>query len=893
MSTAPRAPRTGVPEIPADRLTPMFRQWLAAKREHPDALLLFRMGDFYELFFDDARIAAPILEIALTARGRGTKTEAPMCGIPHHALGAYVAKLVDRGYRVAICEQVEDPRKAKGMVRREVVRVLSPGTFADPERLAPDRGLWLAAIAPPGEGDPNWGIALVDLSTGEMLLARREDGAGVADLLARHEVREVLVPEGGKETVTRHLPEISGARPVVTTTTPDRFHPGLAPSTVLDYLGVRSLDAFGCPPDHPGLAAAAAALRHLEDTQHARPRHLDRLRVEDEGEILLLDASTRRNLELVRNLRDATRRHTLLEVLDRTRTPVGARRLRSWILAPLRDAGAIHRRQEVVGALVDDPGLRDEIREVLGGIRDLERLLGRAALGTATPHDLAALRRSLEGLAPLGDALGRIATPLGRDLAGRLDRLEDLLGLLARALADEPGGAPGEGRVIREGYDADLDEARELARGGRRLVAAIEARERERTGIPSLKVRYNKVFGYFIEVTRANLSRVPEDYERRQTLASGERFVTPELKELEARILSAEERVGTRERELFDELLREVVRRGSRLRETADVIGDLDALASLAEVAATEGYVRPVVDEEDRLEIVDGRHPVVERLVGAGGFVPNDCRLDDGQRILVVTGPNMGGKSTYLRQVALLVLMAQVGSFVPAREARIGVVDRVFCRVGAADNLAGGESTFMVEMIETANILHGATERSLVVLDEIGRGTSTWDGMAIAWAVVEHLHDHPRVRPKTLFATHYHELTELATRLPRLANVHITVREHGHEVIFLHRVEPGASDRSYGIHVARLAGLPDPVVRRAREILENLVAEHAGARNLVRPAPGAPLQLDLFAAPRSDPAAEEILARLAGIDPDDTTPRRALEILAELVELARRRNEGG
>ncbi len=891
MSTAPRAPRPGIPEIPADRLTPMFRQWLAAKREHPDALLLFRMGDFYELFFDDARIAAPILEIALTARGRGTKTEAPMCGIPHHALGTYVARLVERGYRVAICEQVEDPRRARGMVRREVVRVLSPGTFTDPDRLAPDRGLWLAALAPPGPGDGPWGIALVDLSTGEMLLARRKEPAGVTDLLARYEVREVLVPEGEGERVGALLPEVGGTRPVVTGTPPDRFHPGLAPATVLDYLGVRSLEAFGCPPDHPGLPAAAAALRHLEETQHARPRHLDRLRVEDEGNVLLLDASTRRNLELVRNLRDGTRRHTLLEVLDRTRTPVGARRLRSWLLAPLRDVEAIRRRQELVAALVEEPGLRDEIRETLGEIRDLERLLGRAALGTAGPHDLVALRSSLAALGPLGSALGRIAAPLGRDLLGRLDRLEDLRDLLERALAAEPAGAPGEGRVIREGFDGELDEARELARGGRKLVAGIESRERERTGIPSLKVRYNKVFGYFIEVTRANLSRVPEDYERRQTLAGGERFVTPELKELEARILSAEERVGTRERELFDGLLREVTRRGPRLRETAEVVGDLDALASLAEVAAAEGWVRPVVDSGDRLEIADGRHPVVERLLGAGRFVPNDCRLDDEQRILVVTGPNMGGKSTYLRQVALLAVMAQVGSFVPAREARIGVIDRVFCRVGAADNLAGGESTFMVEMVETANILHGASDRSLVVLDEIGRGTSTWDGMAIAWAVVEHLHDHPRVRPKTLFATHYHELTELATRLPRLANVHITVREHGNDVVFLHRVEPGASDRSYGIHVARLAGLPDPVVRRAREILDHLATGHGDALDLVRPAPGTPLQLDLFTPARTDPAAEEILARLRGIDPDDTTPRQALAILAELVNLARDRGK--
>ncbi len=893
--TSPRR-RAGMPSALPSRLTPMFRQWLEAKRQHPDALLFFRMGDFYELFFDDARLAAPILEIALTRRGKGTETEAPMCGVPHHALDQYVARLVDRGHRVAICEQMEDPRKTKKMVRREVVRVISPGTVIDPKSLDPAAANWLAAVHETDDG--RTGVALVDLSTGSLVLAEGSGEQGLEDVLARYEVREVLVAERGAGPLEARLPEIRGRRPVLTPLDDDLFHAGMARERVLDGLGVATLSGFGCPDDHPALPAVAAALTHLADTQRVRPAHLDRLRVEQPDSRVTLDQTTRRNLELVANLRDGSRRATLFEVLDRTRTPMGTRLLRSWILEPLRDAAAIRARQDVIDDMVQRGDLRARVREALSGVRDLERLVGRAALRLATPADLATLRGSLERLPELREATAGLPSPRSRELADAVDPLDELRDRLRAALADEPG-AVGEGRVIREGWDEALDEARRLARGGRSLIAEIEARERERTGIGSLKIRYNRVFGYSIEVSKSNLARVPGDYERRQTLASAERFVTPEIRDLEARILSAEERLAERERELFDALVRDVVAEASRLKSTGAAVAEIDVLAGLAELAALDGWSRPVVDERDRIEIEDGRHPVVESLLPSGTFVPNDCRLDENRRLLIVTGPNMGGKSTFLRQVALITILAQIGSFVPARAARIGLVDRVFCRVGASDNLAGGESTFMVEMTETANILHNATPQSLVILDEIGRGTATWDGMALAWSVVEHLHDDPRLSPKALFATHYHELTELAAALPRLANVHITVREYGQEVVFLHRVEPGPSDRSYGIHVARLAGLPDRVVERARTILEDLSRRGAHAVRIESGASRTP-QLPLFGLPaeppvatEDDPVVREVLARLEAADPDGLSPREAHRMLCELVDRLRGRGSSG
>ncbi len=885
---------------PPEQLTPMFRQWLDAKRSHPDALLFFRMGDFYELFYEDAERAAPVLEIALTARGKGTATEAPMCGVPHHAVDAYLARLVERGFRVAICEQVEDPRKVKGMVRREVVRVVSPGTYTAAEPADPGASQNLAAVvrvSVVAAGDEaGWGVALCDLGTGGLLLARAARDAELLDLFARYDVREVVCREPDGAALTALVAAFPGARPLVTPRRDELVAAGSARERLCEALGVASLGGFGCPDDHPALPAALAALRYLADTQRVRPAHLDRLRVLDPRRTLVLDEATRRNLELVGNLRDGSRRHTLLEVLDRTRTPLGARLLRAWLQEPLAERAPLAERLGLVDDFFQRADRRRAARDALSRVRDLERLLARAVLGSATPADLLAVRRSLEAVPEVRAALGG-PDALPGAAAGRLraalDPLDDLVAEIAARLAEEPAGAVGEGRVLRAGCDAELDEARDLARGGRTSIAEIEARERERTGIATLKVRYNRVFGYYIEVSKANVARVPAHWERRQTVATGERYVTAEVRELETRILAAEERMRERETALYDALVGEVAARAARIRGTAAALAEIDAAAGLAEAAAQEGYVRPRFAPEggdgaddDALEIEDGRHPVVERLIPAGRFVPNDCRLDATRRILVVTGPNMGGKSTYLRQVALITLMAHAGSFVPARTARIPLTDRVFCRVGASDNLAGGESTFMVEMTETANILHNATPRSLVVLDEIGRGTATWDGMAIAWAVVEALHDDPRLAPKALFATHYHELTELARTLPRLANAHIAVREHGHDVVFLHRVEPGPSDRSYGIHVARLAGLPDRVVARARAILERLAVEHApAARGVGRPgADTDAVQLDLFGAP-PDPRVEDAVARLRAADPDGLSPREAHDLLRALRTL--------
>ncbi len=873
------------------RVTPMFRQWQEAKKQYPDALLFFRMGDFYELFFEDAKTAAPLLEIALTARGKGTATAAPMCGVPHHAARGYIARLVERGHRVAICEQMEDPKKTKGMVRREVIQLISPGTLTDPSQLDPTTSNYLAAIC--GEEQGPFGVCFVELSTGGLILSSAPDREQLTDLIIRYEAAELLLPESLAQRLRNLLPDNTLRYILLTPVADDLFHPTLAAQRVREALAVSSLSGFGDAETHPGLPAAAAALAHLGETQRIRPAHLDRLRIEDTRRILQLDASSRRNLEIVANLRDGSRHQTLLEALDHTRTPMGARLLRSWLLEPLIEPEGILARHAVVEALFHRGDTRERLRDALKGIRDLERLLARAALDRASPHDLATLRSSLAELPRVREALCDLSQPDVAALHARIDPLDDLHAILAKGLADEPGALAGEGRVIREGFDADFDAVRKLARDARATIAELEAREKQATGISALRIRYNRVFGYFIEVSKSNLSRVPEHYIRRQTLVTGERFVTPEIKKLEERILGAQERLAQREKELFAGLVSEVVARTSRLRESAEAVARADLLAGFAEVAALEGYTRPVIDAGDKLVIQDGRHPVVERLLPSGRFVPNDCALGNGRRLLVVTGPNMGGKSTYLRQIALTVLMAQAGSFVPARHARISLVDRIFCRVGATDNLAGGESTFMVEMTETANILHNATGRSLVLLDEIGRGTATWDGMAIAWSVVEHLLRDKNLQPKALFATHYHELTELASEWPELANVHITVREHGREIIFLHRVEEGPSDRSYGIHVARLAGLPTRVVERAWEILEKISSEHASPTSPGLRHDESHRQLALFdaAASSRDAREDEVLDNLRAMDPDGMTPREAHALLSALIDRLRSGNE--
>ncbi len=889
---------------PSSGLTPMFRQYRALKEDHPGAILLFRMGDFYEMFYEDAQTASRLLEITLTARGRGTKHEAPMCGFPHHQLESYTARLVRSGHRVAICEQTEDPKKAKGLVRREVIRVVTPGTLTDPDQLDARSNHWIAGVA---RVEYSLGAAFLDASTGEFLAWQEPpDSDGWEALAGRMQVfkpREIVHPEGfpWAEAGPGALPD--GA--LLTAQDSWGFAASSAGDLLVRHLGVASLDGFGMRDRPAAVAAAGGLLLYLQDTQRSGLEHVDTLSLHEPASTLLLDPATRRNLEIERSLRDAGRRGTLFEAVDATVTPGGARMLRAWLGAPLLDPRRIAARQDAVEEFLEHPARRAEARERLQGVRDVERLLGRAVAGTANARDLQGLCASLERLPALIGSQRDARAPLTREVVEGLDPCEDLAALLARGIVEDPPAGLRDGGLIRDGFSDELDELRSIARDGKSYISSLETRERRRTGIGSLKVRFNKVFGYFIEVSKSNLHLVPEDYRRKQTIASGERYVTPELKDYEARVLNAQERIESLEYELFCTLRGEVVARAQRLKAASRATSTLDVLCSLAESAANHGYRRPQVHDGTVLSIKGGRHPVVEQVLSERGFVPNDTSLDAlGHAIAILTGPNMGGKSTYLRQVALIVLLAQSGSFVPAEEAEIGVVDRIFCRVGASDSLAEGQSTFMVEMTETANILHNATPRSLILLDEIGRGTSTFDGLSIAWAVVEELHGRDGGRPRTLFATHYHELTELEVELDAVVNYRMGVREWGDDVVFLHRVESGASDRSYGIQVARLAGVPPAVVERAREILTNLERDEYGQDGLPRRARGSRTagaarrtQPSLFenrggertTPEEPDAAVAEVLAELRTRDPERTTPLEALEILARWKKRLSRR----
>ncbi len=844
----------------------MMRQYHALKRAYPGTLLLFRLGDFYELFGEDAEVASRVLDLTLTSRPVAKGKRVPMCGIPHQTLESYLGRLLERGFRVAICEQVEDPKKAKGLVRREVVRVVTPGTVTSEALVPPRENVYVAAVHPTPQ---RWGVAVADLSTGEFRVTELppEEARGELERLA---VREVVHPEDAQ------LPDaVPGAR---TPREAWRFERDAATRVLCEQFQVVSLDGFGCTDLPLATGAAGALVHYLRETQRSSLRHIHRLQVYRPQDALLLDPAAVRNLELLQPLVGTDRRATLLGVLDRTRTSMGARLLRRWLTAPLVDRTAIEARLDAVEELVQSP-LRAELQQRLGEVADLERLVGRCGHGSATPRDLVGLRRSLAAVANLRHLAQGCASPLLRELAGRLDPHEPLREELERALVPDPPHSPREGGLVREGYDAELDQLRRAASEAKAWIRDLEARERERTGIRNLKVGFNKVFGYYIEVTRAHRDRVPGDYERRQTLVGAERYVTPEMKEREALILHAEERQREREYELFCALRDRVAASGPTLLDTAAAVAALDVLCSFAEVSQAYGYARPQVVEEPVLEVAEGRHPVVERLLDEP-FVPNGLRMDGRRRIAVVTGPNFAGKSTYLRQNALLVIMAQAGCFVPARSAKVGLVDRVFTRVGAADDLAGGRSTFLVEMQEVANILHHATSRSLVVLDEVGRGTATYDGLSIAWAVVEYLWAH--ARPRTLFATHYHELTELAGRLEGVFNLNVLVREEGERVVFLHRVAEGASDRSYGIHVAQLAGVPREVTRRAAELLDQLQGAPKREGALVRR--GRAVQMAL---PLAVPS--EVEAELAALDLASMTPLEALNKLHQLQQQVRER----
>jgi DNA mismatch repair protein MutS len=837
-----------------------MQQYREIKARHRDAILMFRMGDFYEMFEDDAEVAARTLGLTLTSRNNGAAAATPLAGVPVKAAATYIKRLVERGFRVAICEQVEDPKLAKGIVRREVIEVVTPGAVMADDLLEERRNTFLVALVTDAA---RAGFAAADLSTGEFVLESVELSALEA-ALQRYSPSEIVVPEGAAA--------LAPTGPLVTRRESWEFDPALAAEDLARRFDLASLDGLGLgAEDSLAVGAAGALLRYLGDLQPGGLPQLRRPVARRAEGRLYLDAMTRRNLELVEPLRPGGEQATLLAVLDYTMTPMGARLLRHWLLAPLTDPTAIGARHDAVGALVADEPRRAALREALDGVRDLERLGAKAAARRATPRDLGGMRDSVQRLPRLAAVVDDL---YGLD-AG-FDVLDDLATMLAAALVDRPPAALGDGEVIRPGRAPELDELRALRDGGRSYIASLQSRERARTGIGSLKVGYNKVFGYYIEISRANKDAVPADYERRQTLTGAERYVTPELKSYEAKVLGAEEEIARFQERLFGEVRDTVGGAIRRIQDAAARVAAADTLASLAEVAARNGYTRPEVTDGFVLEIEAGRHPVVERVMPREAFIPNDLRLDAEHQIMIVTGPNMAGKSTVLRQVALLVLLAQAGSFVPARAARIGVVDRLFTRVGASDDLARGQSTFLVEMSETASILHNATRRSLVLLDEIGRGTSTYDGVAIAWAVAEYLHE--RIGCKTVFATHYHELTQLSDRFARIVNFNVAVHESGDEVIFLHRLRPGGADRSYGIHVGRLAGLPAEVLDRAGAVLRSLEAGH---RVAATPTPAD--QLALFA-----PAEDPVLHDLRALDVDGLTPRDALTHLAELQRRARK-----
>ncbi len=825
-----------------ESLTPMMRQYHRIKLAHPDVLLFFRLGDFYEMFYDDALVGSRELEITLTSRHADREgNPIPMCGIPYHAVNSYVARLLRKGFKVAICDQVEDPRTAKGLVRREVTRILTPGTAVDEGVLESKEHNFLAALCSRPAG---LGAAFLEVSTGEFWAVQYPDDQRprMEETLLQFQPREVLVPEGLASALGTEFRAALNGRAVLTSQADWVFNPDYARRTLLEHFQVGSLEAFGLDDQLEALGAAGALLYYVRQTQRSELGHITSLKLLEEAAFLKLDDATVRNLELLQGL-DGNRKWTLLATLDYTRTGMGGRLLRSWMLRPLMDVSTINRRLDAVQELAGSVVLLSRVGKELEGIQDLERLVARVSLAAAGARELVALRESLRRLPALAGSLSQTRSPL---LAPPPDLAPDLVELLDQALVDDPPAVTTEGGMIRPGYHAELDELRSVAEDGKSWIARIEAQERQRTGIASLKVRYNKVFGYFIEVTKANLGSVPDDYIRKQTLAGAERFITPELKEYEDKVLGAEERMVELERELFLALRRQVSEASSRLLAIARRVAEIDVLAALAEAAHRNRYVRPRLDESLHLKIRGGRHPVVE-LQSDEPFVPNDLECDaDGAQLMVLTGPNMGGKSTYLRQNALIVLMAQMGSFVPATEAHIGLVDRIYTRVGASDNLARGRSTFMVEMIETARILHTATRRSLILLDEVGRGTATFDGLSIAWAVAEYLLNEPERRARTLFATHYQELTRLEQLYPAARNYCVTVGESGGHIVFFHKVLAGIAAKSYGIEVARLAGVPQPVIQRAREILERLERK----------------QLNLTGKPRSSAVPEGSLADL-------------------------------
>jgi len=866
-------------------LTPMMRQYHAVKQETPDALLLFRLGDFYELFFDDAVTASRELEITLTARNKDRDKPVPMCGVPYHAADGYIARLLRKGYKVAICDQMEPPQKGVKLVKREVTRVITPGTVTDTNVLSPGENNFLLAIS---DDDGQLGCAFLDISTGE-LRASQFDGPDRWNRLLldveHFSPREVLFPEKLKDEVPRLNHGIAK-----TPMDDWLFDADYASRVLHEQFGTATLDGFGLGGKSAAIGASGAMIHYVRQTQKTSLGHITGLTYSETADYLVLDAATIRNLELFESSAPSTAntKDTLLGVINRTRTGMGARLLRNWLVRPSIDPREIESRLDAVGEVVGSTMFLEEARASFEGLFDLERLLGKITVGTASPRELTALRASIGRLPTVAAALARLKASRFVQLNKDLDLLSDVGDLLNKAISDEPPFVLADGGVIRDGYHAELDELRSLSKNSKTYLASVETRERERTGIGSLKVRFNKVFGYYIEISKANLHLVPSDYDRKQTLVGAERFVTPELKEYEEKILTAEEKILEIEKNLFQEVRSRIAEQAKRIRQTAAVIAEFDVLAGFAATAQRFGYSRPQISTNDEFVVSKGRHPVIEALAEehrADRFVPNDLFMNDStDQVLIVTGPNMGGKSTFLRQNALLVILAQMGSFVPAQLMRFPIIDRIFTRIGASDNLARGRSTFMVEMTETAIILNSATSKSLVILDEIGRGTATFDGLSLAWAVIEHVQAH--LHAKTVFATHYHELTELADLLPGIKNYHVAVKEAQHRIIFLRTVEAGPADRSYGIEVAKLAGIPGGVIQRAREILKKHEEnEHQLSDNLTVRSRRKPKiivnQLSLFTA-----LEEELRVALRQVDVENLTPLEALRVLAELKNKA-------
>lgn len=893
----------------AAKLSPMMERYHEVKAENPGAILLFRMGDFFELFYEDAQNASRVLGLTLTSRDKNSDNPVPMAGFPHHQLDGYLQKLIRSGFRAAICDQVEDPKKAKGLVRREVTRVVTPGTLTDDQLLDPRSSNFIACVAPSKE---TLGLAWLELSTGRFLASEIEP-ALLQDELARIQPAECVVPEddatNGSLPVNR--PDLGG--PVLTGRPAWAFSKDEARRLLNDHFGTKTLEGFDIEDDSAAVTAAGALLDYIRDTQKSALLHITRIEGYRRQRHMIIDEATRRSLELTHTMRDGRREQSLLGIIDETCTPMGARLQADWLSSPLTDLKQIHERHDAVGELVTDLSLRDDLRDLLKSMYDLQRLTSRVATGRCSPRDLSCLESTLATLPRVKARLSERQADRLQTLERRVDLCPEVREAIETTLVDEPPATINDGGVVREGFNATLDELRDLSRGGKQWIASYQAKESERTGIPNLKIGFNRVFGYYLEVTAAHLTKVPDDYIRKQTLKNQERYITPELKEYEDKVLRAEDQSKALEQEIFTTLKEDVAKDVARLLATAEALAEVDVFVSLSTLAASADYVRPEMLEEPILEIRDGRHPVLDRIMPAGEFVPNDVLLGSSSdatqpdeettegpptpeapanttgRVQIITGPNMAGKSTYIRQAALLTVMAQMGSFVPAASARIGVADRVFARVGASDELGKGQSTFMVEMTETARILNSATKHSVVILDEIGRGTSTYDGISLAWSITENLHD--EIQCRTMFATHYHELTDLTQTLKHASNWHVSVQESNEDVVFLHRVIEGAAGRSYGIHVARLAGVPTSVTERAARILDSLENQNIneeGKSNVPQreTKKQRQQQLSLFALPE-DPLLDEIRQ----LNVDDLSPRQAMDELYRLRKVLADRGE--